>query len=177
MDLVFIAQLFLGAVFVVSAVPKIVDPRLFIYNVENYKLLPGPLAQAYGWALPWVELTTGVALVLGVQTSLASAAALLMLGSFVAAMLTAMKQGRNVECSCFGLLYREKVGWNTVARDAVLAGAAILIWSLPGRSPVADMLSEQASAGGMALLALSVLVIAGSVVLGYKSRTVIRRAS
>ena len=172
---VFLAQLFLGAVFVVSAVPKIANPRLFIFNVENYKLLPGPLAKAYGWTLPYVELATGVALVLGVQTKLASPVALLMLGSFVIAMVTAIARKQHVECTCFGLLYREKVGWSTVLRDAVLAALAVAVWLLPPWSPVGEALTGEVSGTGVATLALSVAVIAGSAVLGYKTRTVIRR--
>jgi uncharacterized membrane protein YphA (DoxX/SURF4 family) len=177
MTLIFIAQLFLGAVFIVSAVTKVLNPLLFIFNVENYKLLPGPLAQAYGWALPWAEMGTGLALALGLLTPWAGAAALAMLTSFLIAMVVAILQKRHVECTCFGLLYREKVGWNTVARDLVLAGLAVLVVLLPGRSPLAEALRGRASLEGAALLGLALLVIAGSVTLGYRSRTVIRRGT
>ena len=62
--LLLLARLFLGAVFLMSAVPKLASPRQFARDVEGYGILRGPPATAFAWALPFVEmsdegLTTG----------------------------------------------------------------------------------------------------------------------
>ncbi|MBI4312789.1 MAG: DoxX family membrane protein, partial [Chloroflexi bacterium] len=121
MTLAFVLQVTLGGLFIVSAVPKLLSPRLFIESVRKYGLLPGRLNDVYGWALPSVQFIVGAALTFGILPRFAALSSLALLASFVIAMTTAVRRGQNLDCGCFGLLYREKVGPPTIARDLVLA--------------------------------------------------------
>lgn len=118
--LAYICRLGLGAVFLMAALPKLGMRQKFIETVQGYKILPRALARAYGLTLPWFELVAAALLLIGVLAEIAAAAVILLLTSFMIAVGVAMWRRTNLECSCFGLLYRERVGWSTQIRDAVL---------------------------------------------------------
>jgi hypothetical protein len=79
-----------------------------------------PLAKAYGFVLPYFELGAALLLFSGFFARWASLAVTLMLLSFLFAMSIAIRRGYHLDCGCFGLLYREPIGWPTLARDSVL---------------------------------------------------------
>ncbi len=94
----------LGVVFIVASVSKLSAQSLFINEVLSYDLIPYALAKLYAIALPWVELFTGIALVMTIFTSTALILSLLMALSFTIANIYAMSQGI-INCgSCFGQL-------------------------------------------------------------------------
>ena len=125
--LLFSARLVLGIVFCVSAVPKLIAPAKAVSDVQNYRILPKPIAIAFGWALIPAEMVSGLALLSGYGARWAALAVLMMLVSFMAAVAIGMARKQNLTCTCFGLLYRERVGWNTQARDAILALMALAV--------------------------------------------------
>ena len=122
-----LARLFLGAVFVMSAVPKLVSPGQFAKDVRSYGILRGPLAIAFAWILPFVELGAALLLLTGFYPTWASLVVVAMLLSFMAAAGVAMARGLSLSCSCFGLLYRERVGWSTQIRDGILLAMALCV--------------------------------------------------
>lgn len=111
--LVLSARLILGAVFLMSAIAKLVGPRQFAKDVQQYRMLPRPLASAFGYVLPYVELVTALLLLTGFYSNWAALTVAAMLVSFMVAVGVAMVRKLNLSCSCFGLLYRERVGWST----------------------------------------------------------------
>ena len=94
----------LGIVFIIASVSKLPAQSQFVNEVAGYGLLPHPLAWVYGMSLPWVELGTGCALILGVFTTLALVSSLLMTVSFIIANIYALYQGVSDSCGCFGQL-------------------------------------------------------------------------
>jgi uncharacterized membrane protein YphA (DoxX/SURF4 family) len=60
------ARLLLGGIFIFSAVGKIPEGAKFVDVVTGLGLLPWNLAQVYGTVLPWLELTVGICLLLGI---------------------------------------------------------------------------------------------------------------
>jgi uncharacterized membrane protein YphA (DoxX/SURF4 family) len=59
-------QIALGAIFVVAAWPKIVDPPSFAHMIYNYRILPAGLINVSALIMPWVEMVIGLCLILGV---------------------------------------------------------------------------------------------------------------
>ncbi|MBM3934463.1 MAG: DoxX family membrane protein [SAR202 cluster bacterium] len=114
-------------VFLLSAAGKVFAPRRFATDVRNYRILPAPAATAFAWALPYIEIALGVMLMTGVQPRLAAAISAIFIVAFMVAVAVAMARKFNLTCTCFGLLYREKVGWKTQARDAVLLAMAVYV--------------------------------------------------
>jgi uncharacterized membrane protein YphA (DoxX/SURF4 family) len=120
-DLQLVLRLVLGLIFLVSALAKLRDPAAFVRGVLDYRVLPRPLAQVYGWLLPFVEVGTALLLLSGLFPPLAASLAVLILTSFAIAIVVAIMQGREVGCHCFGSAQRRgSVGWHTLLRDLVL---------------------------------------------------------
>ncbi|HEY6148860.1 MAG TPA: MauE/DoxX family redox-associated membrane protein, partial [Thermoanaerobaculia bacterium] len=68
-------QIALGAIFVVAALPKVLDPPSFAHMIYNYRLVPGAAVNALALVMPWVEILVGLALILGVWPREAAALA------------------------------------------------------------------------------------------------------
>jgi hypothetical protein len=97
---------------------------------HNYpRILPSRAATVSAVALPWLELAAAASLLTGMWLPVGGGIALLLLGSFMVAVAAAMARGVNLTCGCFGLLYRERVGWPTLSRDGVIA--ALVLGILP----------------------------------------------
>ena len=76
----------LGVYFVLAGLMKLKDPQAFVGVVQNYKVLPEPMATLYGILLPYVEIIAGGFLVFGMWTTLAAIVCSLMLVSFLIAL-------------------------------------------------------------------------------------------
>jgi uncharacterized membrane protein YphA (DoxX/SURF4 family) len=94
-------QLGLGAIFVVASVPKIADPPSFAHMIYNYRLVPGPLVNALGLVMPWVELLAGLALLVGVWRREAALLTGLLVVVFLGAIGWNLARGHAVDCGCF----------------------------------------------------------------------------
>ena len=141
--LVLFVRLIVGAIFLMSAISKLAVPRQFAKDVQRYRLLPHPLASTFGYALPYVELVAALSLLTGVYANWAALAVVVMLVSFMIAVGVAMFRKFNLSCNCFGLLYRERVGWSTQIRDGVLLAMALFVLvGDAGELTLADMLAE-----------------------------------
>jgi hypothetical protein len=94
-------QIALGAIFVVAALPKVLDPPSFAHMIYNYRLVPGGAVNALALVMPWVEILVGLALILGVWPREAAALAGLLLLVFIAAIGFNLVRGHAVDCGCF----------------------------------------------------------------------------
>ena len=94
-------QIALGAIFVVAALPKVLDPPSFAHMIYNYRLVPGGAVNALALVMPWVEILVGLALILGVWPREAAALAGLLLLVFIAAIGLNLVRGHAVDCGCF----------------------------------------------------------------------------
>lgn len=94
-------QIALGAVFVASAIPKLVDPPAFAHMIYNYRLLPGTLVNALALVMPWIELLVGILLVLGAWRREAALVAALLLVVFLGAIGWNLLRGHAIDCGCF----------------------------------------------------------------------------
>ena len=136
-------RLFLGAVFLLSAIVKVPAPRQFVRDVRGYRILPGSVAAVFGWVLPYVELAIAGSLLTGFGVRWAALAAAFLLIAFMVVVGIAMIRRLNLNCSCFGILYRERVGWRTLIRDTILLGiASAVVLGSQETLTVADMLAK-----------------------------------
>ena len=94
-------QIALGAIFVVAALPKVIDPPSFAHMIYNYRLMPGAVVNALALVMPWVEILVGLALILGVWPREAAALAGVLLLVFIAAIGFNLVRGHAVDCGCF----------------------------------------------------------------------------
>ncbi len=101
-------QLGLGAIFVAAAIGKIADPPAFAHAIYNYHLLPGAAINAMALVLPWVELLTGMALIVGFWKRTAAGITGLLLLVFLAALSVNLARGNPVNCACFDVHAKDK---------------------------------------------------------------------
>src|SRR5258708_6327536 len=94
-------QLALGVIFVVAALPKIVDPPSFAHMIYNYRLVPGPLVNLAALSMPWIELLSGLALILGIWRDTARTIIGVLLLTFIMAISINLARHNSIDCGCF----------------------------------------------------------------------------
>jgi len=120
-------RLVTGGLFVYSGAIKAWDPASFAGSIDNFDLVPYPLAVAGALVLPYLEIVCGVALVGGVLGQGALALLLAMMVAFTGAMAWAWIRGLDVNCGCFGAAAGKTDYALALLRNAGLVGALIIL--------------------------------------------------
>lgn len=92
----------LGAVLIVAGALKAGNPQKSAMAVRAYELLPIPLANFFGFVLPWAEIAIGLLLILGSFVRIAGLLAAVTMLLFIIAISQAGLRGLNIDCGCFG---------------------------------------------------------------------------
>ena len=127
--MILVFRLVLGAMFLLGAAGKLVDIEHYsVALVYNFGILPGPIAIAFGWALPFIELGCALALIFGLLARLASLGLALMSISFFVVKAVLLARWGDVECGCFGAIGSTMASWSIYLDPAVfLMSLAILL--------------------------------------------------
>lgn len=98
------ARISVGAVLVYAGASKTSAPvEEFALVIQSYGLVSAGAALPLAGVLPWLELLVGWALILGVQTRAAAAAATTMFALFLASLGLVLARGIALpNCGCFG---------------------------------------------------------------------------
>jgi uncharacterized membrane protein YphA (DoxX/SURF4 family) len=127
-----ILRIVLAAVFLFAAYSKLKQSYLvFAMTVDAYQLLPEWAVLAVARWLPPFELLVGVMLLLGWRLRDWAFAAMLLMLAFFAILLWSYGRGITIDCGCFGV--GEPLTAFTLARDGLLAAAAMALWWLTRR--------------------------------------------
>lgn len=94
-------QIALGVLFVAAALPKIGDPPSFAHMIYNYRLVPGAFVNLMGLIMPWIELLSGLALILGIWRGTARTIIAALLLTFIIAISINLARGNSIDCGCF----------------------------------------------------------------------------
>ena len=136
---IWLARIAVAAVFLVACIAKIRNPELFALAVHRYRILPGQFVNLVALFLPWLEFTTGLA-VLAAPARLRAAAALIitgMLSVFTIAISLNLLRGIEASCGCFSTRADAAVsdGWNLLRNGALIwLSLAVLLDALRTRS-------------------------------------------
>lgn len=127
---VFIFRLVLAVTFFVSSGGKLVDiERYSVAVVYNFDILPGPLAIAFGWALPFIELACAFSLLFGVLTRLTVLSTAVMSISFFVVKAIILSQGMDIECGCFGAVGSTMASWSIYLDPVVFVLSVTVLFS------------------------------------------------
>jgi hypothetical protein len=122
----------LALLFVVAATHKLRDVAAFRATFADYRLVPEPLGGAAARVVPLAEIAVAL-LLLAPGTSapgkIGAAGLLVVYGAAVAVNL--LRGRRHIDCGCAGPHARRAIGGGIVARNALVAAAA-----LAGLAPV-----------------------------------------
>jgi uncharacterized membrane protein YphA (DoxX/SURF4 family) len=124
--LVLVVRVALAAVFAVAGVAKLRDPQGAQRTVGGVGVPEGlrPLAAT---ALSALELGVAALLVLPGLGVIGGAIAAALLAVFLIALGVQYARGEQVPCACFGQVAVTPAGLPTLARNAVLLGAALFV--------------------------------------------------
>ena len=123
-------RLVLAGTFFVSSVGKLVDIEHYsVAMVYNFDILPGPLAIAFGWALPFIELLCAVGLAFGLLTRLSALGLTLMSASFFITKVILLSRGTDVECGCFGAIGSTMASWSIYLDPAIFLLSMTILFS------------------------------------------------
>jgi uncharacterized membrane protein YphA (DoxX/SURF4 family) len=121
---IWLARLAIAAIFLIACIAKIRDPELFALAVHRYRILPGEFVNWVAIVMPWIELTTGLA-VLAAPARLRAAGALILTGMltvFTIAISLNLLRGIEASCGCFSTRADAAVsdGWNLVRNGSLI---------------------------------------------------------
>jgi len=97
-----IARLVIGFIFIYAGAEKITNPEAFAISISNYRLLPITVINIFAIVLPWIELITGILVILGIYVKENSAIIFSMLSVFTVAIIISLTRGLSIDCGCFG---------------------------------------------------------------------------
>lgn len=127
MDWLFVgARLVLFAVFAVAGVAKLLDPDGTRRSLADFHF-PQRLVRPVAWLLPVVEIAAAAGLLITPAARSAAVLVLLLLAAFALALGRALARGERPACHCFGQVHAEPISRMTLARNAGLAGLAVLV--------------------------------------------------
>lgn len=122
-------RLLLGLLFVFASIDKISDPSAFANAITNYKLISGSLSLFIATVLPWIELLSGLAILLGFWFHGAAMVLFILVSSFTLAVLTGLIRGLDISCGCFTLdPHVSKIGWLKVFENFGLILVSLVLF-------------------------------------------------
>jgi len=115
--------------FLYTGVVHFLDPKGFAEAVANYRILPVVLVNPFSVGLPFVEMITGIALLLGIfiPGSLLIISGLLFMFAF--ALGIALFHGLDISCGCFTTTKEaQRISWIYLVRDLSLLAITVFIF-------------------------------------------------
>lgn len=130
--LVVVARLLVGGVFVFAGMSKLALPHAeVVAQMQQYTVIPRLLTPLIASVLPWVEVLSGAALLIGFMTTPAVWLVIVQLTSFCLLMLVVLVAGIEIEdCGCFGQLGWKETPLHVLLRDIVMLA---LMWPVVTR--------------------------------------------
>lgn len=112
----------LGGIFVVAAIPKVLDPMALARMIDGYALLPDAWIDPLAYLLAWSELAAALSLILGLYPKWGLVAINAMLSIFIVAITFNVLRGHEFNCGCFSLDEETSSGspLSLLARDAIM---------------------------------------------------------
>jgi uncharacterized membrane protein YphA (DoxX/SURF4 family) len=126
----FVLRIVLGCIFIYASLDKINHPDLFAEAVYNYQLLPEMAVNLVAISLPWLELLSGILLVLGLwkEGSILILSGLMVV--FIGALGINLARGLDVHCGCFITQSTDPITILTLFRDSLFLLLAFYLFYL-----------------------------------------------
>ena len=115
-------RVLLGGVFIFAGFSKLVLPHAeVVAHIQQYQVLPGWLVSITATGLPWIEVGSGTALLIGFCTTPVALLIAVQLLNFSALMGVVLAAGIPIEdCGCFGNLGLPETPLQVLIRDLIM---------------------------------------------------------
>lgn len=143
-------RFFLGALLISTGVSKLTHPGQFWRGLQDYQLLPTPLAKKrvismlLTFGIPWLECVAGLSLICGIALLPALLLVCGLLLVFSLALGFNLARGRtDLSCHCGGVIGDHRISWWLVGRNAALIVLdCLLLFTPPDRLTIDNFLRE-----------------------------------
>ena len=134
-------RVFMGLVFIWASWDKLLDPVVFARVVHSDRLIPSAMVNLVAIILPWIELTCGLLLIIGLLTKGSVFIIDSLLFIFILALGFNLYRGFDISCGCFTLNYEAD---NTILYMLIRDVALLLIglWLLLYNSKPTSILTR-----------------------------------
>lgn len=148
--LVAVLRVALGAVFIVASLDKIQNPEAFATTIANYRIMPYTVINGIAIVLPWLEIVTGILLVLGIWIKAGTLIVWGLLLAFSIAISQALARGLDISCGCFTTNpAAERMSFWTLIWDLLWLCWGVLVWFFDdGRYTLLKLLNVRKDAIG-----------------------------
>jgi putative oxidoreductase len=140
----------LGGFFVYASLDKIANPAAFAKIVYQWQVVGPVPSNLVAIVLPWVELLSGLALIVGLWKREAALVVALMLVMFLGAAASVLARGIDVEnCGCTSVSksaepsFFKGVGWFLVGRNLLMLASAVVLIAAPPRAEEKGAMAAQ----------------------------------
>jgi uncharacterized membrane protein YphA (DoxX/SURF4 family) len=128
--ILFFIRLVLGVTFIYASYHKIADPGTFAKIIYGYGVFPGFSINILAITIPFIELTAGFSLILGLfpRSALLIINALLL--CFILVIGFNLLRGHEFDCGCFSFSNHSHrfANIDLLIRDMVMLGAGLYAW-------------------------------------------------
>lgn len=120
-----IIRVALAGLFIYAGMKKLIEPNVFLSDIESYRMMPYSLAWLVALYLPALEILCGLGLLWsGMRIPSAMILIALML-AFIVAISVAWLRGLDISCGCFGTSEGETNYLRLIIRDLLIIIALI----------------------------------------------------
>lgn len=112
-------RIYIGVVFIYASLHKIAHPDMFAIDIATYDILPLYLVNLMAIILPYIELTSGILIIIGPFQKEGALLISGMMCMFLIALIIAIYKGINASCGCFASqsVEEDPISYKTVIRD------------------------------------------------------------
>ncbi len=122
-------RLFVGLILIATGTGKMLDMVGFVAVVDSYQLTPHWISVGLAYTLPFIELYTGLNLIMNPRPLLSAWIATLLHGLMLTAVSITLQRGIPVEnCGCFGVFFARPLTVQTLFEDLFML--LMSVWSL-----------------------------------------------
>ena len=116
--LAFILRLFVGYYFIYASMSKIPYPAQFADVLASYRLFPYPFINVLAVVVPWIELITGLFIIIGLRNRASAILIALLYIGFIVAIGLNVIVGSPITCGCYDTV-GEPVSWMKIGKNTV----------------------------------------------------------
>jgi putative oxidoreductase len=125
----------LGILFVVASFHKIINPAQFAKIIYGYQLVPNIAINLIAIILPFLELFSGAALIVGIYPRSAITIINAMMLSFIVAISINLLRGHVFDCGCFSIgdTHHPSAAASLLVRDLVCLSVGSYVMGYRGK--------------------------------------------